>query len=56
MLAKSFAQKVDPNSSEMNQQLWKKIKEPPNIEMFTKCYCGLPVLPFWGQNLSNISH
>jgi hypothetical protein len=24
MLAKSFAQKVDPNSSEMNQQLWKK--------------------------------
>jgi hypothetical protein len=24
MLAKSFAQKVDPNSSKMNQQLWKK--------------------------------
>jgi hypothetical protein len=24
MLAKSFAQKVDANSREMNQQLWKK--------------------------------
>jgi hypothetical protein len=24
MLAKSFAQKVDSNSREMNQQLWKK--------------------------------
>jgi hypothetical protein len=50
MLAKSFAQKVDSNSREMNRQLWKKnSRNHPILKRSPSVIVDNEFILFWGQ-------